>query len=234
MVSIEVEGIPIELTRKPIRNAYLRVGNRDGLVRLNVPATMPEADVVRFVRANREWVLRRIALAASLPKQPESRFISGEMHPVFGRWCRLQVIEGTQRKSVALVDRDTITLRVRSGSDEARRAAVLDAWYRSQLELRIEEIVGRWEPVMGVSVAEWRVKRMRTRWGTCSIRARRIWLSLELAKYPGACLEYVVVHEMNHLIERGHTPSFYALMDRWLPDWRHRRRALRDGLQMTD
>ena len=102
-------------------------------------------------------------------------------------------------------------------------------WYRAQLRERIPAIIGTWEPVMGVSVAEWGVKRMKTRWGSCNPGARRIWLSLELARRPLYCLEYVVVHEMVHLLERGHNWRFYSFMDQFLPDWRHARAVLRDS-----
>jgi predicted metal-dependent hydrolase len=117
-------------------------------------------------------------------------------------------------------------MRARPGADQDQRAALLDTWYRNELRVRITALVRIWEPVIGVSVAEWGVRRMRRRWGSCNIRARRIWLNLELARRPAACLEFVVVHEMVHLLERGHNRRFYLFMDRLLPDWREVRAAL--------
>jgi predicted metal-dependent hydrolase len=115
-------------------------------------------------------------------------------------------------------------VRRRSRLDERQRT--LHEWYRGELKLLIPPLVDKWQPLLGVSVAEWGVKRMRTRWGTCNIRARRIWLNLELAKCPVECLEFVVVHEMVHLLERRHSVRFKSLMDTFLPDWRERQRTL--------
>ncbi len=115
---------------------------------------------------------------------------------------------------------------MRPGTDAAARRAVLERWYRRMLAEEIPDLVARWEPAMGVRVAEWRIKRMKTRWGTCNIRDRRIWLNLWLARMPPECLEYVLVHEMVHLLERRHNARFRAYMDRFLPQWRMYRERL--------
>ncbi|MDX1497256.1 MAG: SprT family zinc-dependent metalloprotease, partial [Salinisphaeraceae bacterium] len=111
-------------------------------------------------------------------------------------------------------------MQVPPGADVAQRKASLEAWYRQQLGLLIPPLIERYEPVMAVQVAQWRIRKMKTRWGTCNIPRRRIWINLELARLPPQCLEYIVVHEMTHLLERGHNARFYALMDRFMPDWR--------------
>ena len=121
---------------------------------------------------------------------------------------------------------DMLSLQVQPGTDRAGRKRALEGYYRELLHGRIPELLAVWEPAMGVSAREWRTKRMKTRWGTCNIAARRIWLNLELAKKSDRCLEYVVVHELTHLLERNHTKRFYVLMDRFLPDWRERRDEL--------
>ena len=97
---------------------------------------------------------------------------------------------------------------------------MLNDWYRSELKARIPALIAKWEPEIGVKVAQWGVKKMKTKWGTCNIDARRIWLNLELAKKPVQCLEYIVVHEMVHLLERHHNDYFRELMDRFMPQWR--------------
>jgi predicted metal-dependent hydrolase len=116
------------------------------------------------------------------------------------------------------------------GADAATRSRVLTEWYRARLKEAMPALVAKWEEVVGVDVAEWRVKRMRTRWGSCNVAARRIWVNLELVKRPVRCLEYVIVHEMVHLLERRHRARFRALMDRSLPDWRAVREELRQPL----
>ena len=115
---------------------------------------------------------------------------------------------------------------MRPGSDTVRREQVLLGWYRRQLKELIPPLIAHWEPILGVQVAAWGVKAMKTRWGTCNPAARRIWLNLELVKKPPDCLEYIVEHEMVHLLERGHGDRFVAHMDRFLPRWRELRAVL--------
>jgi predicted metal-dependent hydrolase len=149
---------------------------------------------------------------------------------MFGDRVLLCVRESSsERRSVRLDVDGLLVMHIAPGATRETRIALLDEWYRRQLRDRIPMLITAWEPVMGVSVAEWGVKRMRTRWGSCNPRARRIWLSLELARRPIACLEYVVVHEMVHLLERGHNRRFYAFMDQFLPDWRSARAELRSS-----
>ena len=131
------------------------------------------------------------------------------------------------RPHVRMQPDGVLSVGYQPGADLETRRALLERWYRDQLRERIPSLIEKWQPVLGVSVAEWRVKRMRTRWGSCNIRARRIWLSLELARRPLECLEYVVVHEMVHLLEYGHTGRFYGLLDQFLPEWRSSRQLLR-------
>ena len=152
--------------------------------------------------------------------------ITGEDHPYLGREYPLVVIERDGPPAVDLRNGTTLEMRVRPGTGRATRAGVLDGWYRQQLKQLIPPLISTWEPTMGVAVAEWRIKKMKTRWGTCNIDARRIWLNLHLAKMPAACLEYIVVHEMAHLLERHHNGEFRAHMDRLLPQWRVQRDVL--------
>ena len=120
----------------------------------------------------------------------------------------------------------TIEMHVRPSLDRAKRHAAMDEWYRAELKGLIPSLVEKWERIMGVSVAEWGIKRMKTKWGTCSIASRRIWLNLELAKKRFPCIEYIVVHELVHLLEPTHNAQFIEQMDRFLPDWRSRRDQL--------
>ncbi len=130
---IEIDGIQIELTRKAIKNVYLRVSNPDGQVRMSAPVKMPEKAIVAFVREHRDWIAQRQARMANLPQAPVLHYVTGELHPVFGQPCRLIVIEGASRASVRLLPGDVIELSVRSGADRDKRAAVLESWYRSEL-----------------------------------------------------------------------------------------------------
>ncbi len=152
--------------------------------------------------------------------------MSGESHYFEGRRYRLRVIERAGRPSVRLLNNTIMQLSVPPAADRDTRDAVLQRWYRRQLRDRLPELLAKWEPRVGVDVTEARIKRMKTRWGTCQADARRIWLNLELVKKPASCLEYIVVHEMVHLIERHHNDRFRELMDRIMPRWRVHRDEL--------
>ncbi len=223
--TLEICGLQIEIVRKPIRHLHVRVYPPDGRVRVSAPVWLDEASVRQAVAVRADWIRRQQARLQSQPPPAPKAMVSGETHHVFGRRCILRIVEGRTPHRVILQD-GTLTLHVRHGSSRACRIRLLEDWYRRQLAERIPVLIAHWEPRLGVQVAEWRIRRMKTRWGTCNIRARRIWLNLQLATKPPECLEYVVVHEMVHLHERLHNARFYAWMDRCLPDWRDRRRLL--------
>lgn len=132
----------------------------------------------------------------------------------------LVLIERAGRDKVQLIGNATLELRVKPSADFQSRQKIMYDWYREQLKSRIPSLIQKWQPVMDVKVNEWRIKHMKTRWGSCNINAGRIWLNLELAKKPATCLQYIVVHEMAHLLERRHNARFRNLMDKFLPDWR--------------
>jgi len=216
----------IEVTRKEIKHLYIRVDRQDGRIRVSAPRRMSDAAIQEAIRRNRPWIERRRQRIASQPKIEAPALETGTCVLVFGEPHRLPIVTGSGRQGVHLGEEGNLEMRARPGADHDQRAALLDAWYRSHLQNRIPELIRTWEPIMGVSVAEWGVRKMRSRWGSCNVRARRIWLNLELARRPLFCLEYVVVHEMVHLLERGHNRRFYTLMDRFLPSWRDSRAAL--------
>ena len=146
--------------------------------------------------------------------------VSGESHYFLGRRFRLRVTEHTGPAKVIVRSTRFIDLHVRPGASGDEREQVLHRWYRAQLKALIPPLLEKWQPVLGVQAADWGIKRMKTKWGSCNVSARRIWFNLELAKKPVRCLEYITVHELVHLLERHHNDRFTALMDRFLPQWR--------------
>ena len=152
--------------------------------------------------------------------------MSGESHYFQGRRYRLNVIYQSGLPRVVVRNKSAIDLHVRDGSETVQREKVLLTWYRQQLKQFIPALIAQWEPVIGVQVAEWQVKQMKTKWGTCNIEAKRIWINLELAKKSIQCLEYIVVHEMVHLLERKHNDNFTELMNKFMPQWRMYREEL--------
>jgi predicted metal-dependent hydrolase len=157
------------------------------------------------------WIKRQRAIFEDQPRQSKREMVSGEGHYFLGQRYRLNVVVQNGPAHVAIRNKRTIHLFVREGSDTAQRERVLLAWYRQQLKALIPPLIAQWEAAIGVKVAEWGVKQMKTKWGACNIEARRIWLNLELAKKPVQCLEYIVVHEMVHRVERHHNDRFAKL-----------------------
>jgi hypothetical protein len=166
------------------------------------------------------WIKRQQAMFQGQDRQSAREYVSRESHYYWGERYLLNVAYHDAPPQVVVRNKTALDLFVREGSDTAKRERVLQEWYRQQLKTAIPPLIAKWEPIIGVEVTEWRVKRMKTKWGTCTIEARRIWLNLELVKKPPQCLEYIVVHEMVHLLERHHNERFVACMDEFLPQWR--------------
>lgn len=215
-----MRGISIEVVRKDIKNLHLGVYPPDGRVRVAVPQRLDDEDVRLAVISRLGWVRRQQQQFEDQERQSQREMISGESHYLWGRRYRLDVVEQDGPASVSLPNSRWMELRVRPGTDRDKREAVLHRWYRQHLREQIPPLIAKWEPKIGVDVAEWRIKRMKTRWGTCNIEARRIWLNLELAKKPISCLEYILVHEMVHFLERHHNEQFGEWMDKVMPQWR--------------
>lgn len=213
---LEINGLLVEVVRKKIKNLHLRILPPWGQVRMTVPLWVDDREIRRLVLEKFDWIKAKQAEIAARPQPQPRQMISGEMLDFSGQAYRLNIIEHQGNNRVELAE-GRLDLYVRSTTDAARRAALLDAWYRQQLKSWIPELLTRWQPIIGVQVADWGVKKMKTRWGSCNMRARRIWLNLELAKKPFACVEYVLVHELVHLLEPRHNARFHQLMDQFLP-----------------
>ena len=222
---IDVSGTPVEVVRKNIKHLHLGVYPPEGRVRVAAPAYVDDDAVRLAVVARLGWIRRRQAEFRGQDRQSQRRLVSGESHYVDGRRYRLAVIERDAPPAVRL-RKTTMELRIRPSTDGDGRGAVLQRWYRRRLRDRVPALLATWEPRVGVHVAEVRIRRMKTRWGTCNADARRIWLNLKLAKKPPSCLEYIMVHEMVHFIERRHNERFRELMDGIMPRWRTHRDEL--------
>ena len=217
---ISVRGIPVTVVRKKIKNLHLSVYPPDGRVRISAPLRLDDEAIRLAVVSRLAWIRRKRAEFERQDRQSRREFVSGESHYFEGRRYRLHVVASRAPVGIGLRDNSWLEMRVRPGTNRDGREAVLYRWYRAQLRERVPEMVAKWESRIGVTVADWRIRRMKTRWGTCNQQAGRIWLNSELAKKPVACLEYVVVHEMVHLIERKHNDRFWSILDRVMPRWR--------------
>ncbi|MBR9802821.1 MAG: M48 family metallopeptidase [Rubinisphaera brasiliensis] len=223
---IEVSGIPIDVVRKDIKNLHLAVYPPNGRVRVAVPDRTNDETIRLAVISRLAWIRKQQRALARQQRQSQREMVTGESHFAQGRRYRLDVVEQNAPASVAIRNSRTMELRVRPGTGEEKRREVLNRWYRQQLREQIPALLEKWEPIIGVTVAACGIKRMKTRWGTCNIEARRIWLNLELAKKPSECLEYILVHEMVHLLERHHNDRFRQYLDEFMPQWRMYREEL--------
>ena len=214
-----VGGLTVDVIRKPIKNLHLGVYPPHGRVRVAAPLAVSDDAVRLAVVGKLGWIKRQRAKFKDQPRESRRELMTGESHYFLGQRYRLRVIEHAGPGKVVLRGKTVLDLYVRTGADTASRDRVLQRWYREQLKALIPAMLAKWQRAIGVTAAEWRVKRMRTKWGACSIEARRIWLNSELAKKPPRCLEYIIVHELVHLLERHHNDRFTVLMDRVLPNW---------------
>ena len=224
-----VSGITVQVVRKAIKNLHLGVYPPEGRVRIAVPLHIND-DAVRLAVVDKLiWIRQRQAGFSKQPRQSQREMVSGESHFFQGKRYRLKVVEKNSKPSVQVKGMSTLALTVRPGTTTEKREAIINEWYRSELKVILPGLLAKWEPVIGVKVIETRIKKMRTRWGTCNIGAKRIWLNLELAKKPTSCLEYILIHEMVHILERRHNDHFKLLMDKFMPKWH----IYRDELNST-
>ena len=223
---ISVEGLEVDVYRKRIRHLYLRVGPPNGRVRVSAPLHIDEESIRQALVKRKSWIRRQQEKHRNRKPEPAYSWVTGECHYVEGFSRALNVTTHGGPSRIYLLGDSTLEMRVRPGTDRKQREGMLADWYRGRLKTTVPRFIAAWEPVMGVTVTEWRIRKMKTRWGSCNFRAGRIWLNLELAKRPMHCLEYVIVHEMAHLIEPSHNRRFWGILDRLIPNWRTYREEL--------
>jgi hypothetical protein len=226
---IRLSGLSVQIVRKDIKNLHLGVYPPNGRVRVAAPLRVSNDAVRLAVVGKLGWIRKQQAKFAAQPRQTEREMVSGESHYYLGRRYRLRVVEGDGPCRGVLRNRTTLELQVRSEYDARRREQVLGRWYRERLRELVPPLLAKWEAILGVRAAAVGIKKMKTKWGACSQDARRIWLNLELAKKPVQCLEYLIVHELTHLVAPHHNDRFVSLMDRHLPQWRQHRKALNEA-----
>lgn len=225
--TIELGELSITFTRKAIKHVHLSVHPPDGRVTLTAPLTT-RLDVARaYAISKLDWIRRRQGQMRAQARETPRAFVERESHYLWGRRYLLRVVERETKPSV-VIDHKHLTLSVRPGSDQTKRAEILQGWYRAQLHAVAPPLIRIWEPKLGVKVEAYFLQRMKTQWGSCNHRAGHIRLNTELAKKPRDLLEYVVVHEMLHLIEPTHNQRFLALLSEHYPNWREARAELNE------
>jgi len=209
---IDLGGIPVDVIKKDIKNIHLSVHPPTGRVRIAAPLRM-NLDTIRvFAISKLAWVKQQQKKLREQEREAPREYLDRESHYLWGRRYLLKVVE-RDAPSIVEIKHNRLILSLRPDSDEAKRQSSLDDWYRTQLKEEIPPLIAKWQRLMKLSVASFSVRRMRTKWGSCNYHARTILLNLELAKKPRECLEYLVVHEMAHLLEPTHNHRFVAMMD---------------------
>lgn len=225
VTKLKLGEIEVDVVLKDIKNVHLSVYPPNGRVRISAPSRMNLETIRVFAISKLGWIKKQRQKLQEQERETQREYIDRESHFVWGRRYLLKVIEVESMPFVELKPNQMI-LRVRPGLDESRRQAVVEEWYRRQLKDAAMPLIEEWEPKLGVNVEKLFVQRMKTKWGSCNTRKSTIRLNTELAKKPPECLEYLVVHEMVHLLEPTHNARFKELMDRFIPNWRFLRQQL--------
>jgi hypothetical protein len=217
---IIVSNIPIDVIRKEIKNLHLSVHPPTGRVRISAPFSTKDEAIRLFAISKISWIKKHQKGFESQERQTIREYITGESHYFKGKRYLLDVVYGEKPYRVEIKKINIITLFVPSNSTAAKREKIMTEWYRAKLKEEIPDLIGKWENTIGVEIKECRIKKMKTKWGSCNVDIGRIWLNLQLIKKPSHCLEYIVVHEMVHFIERHHDEKYVAIMDGFMPKWR--------------
>jgi predicted metal-dependent hydrolase len=222
---IVLGGISVDVVFKDIKNVHLSVYPPTGRVRISAPSRMSMDTIRVFAISKLGWIRQQQQKLQGQDREPPREYLDRESHYLWGRRYLLKVIEADESPSME-IKHSRLLLRVRPGTAEEKKQALMDAWYREHLKAAVPELIAKWEPILGVHVERFFVQRMKTKWGGCNAEKRTIRLNTELAKKPKECLEYIVVHELVHLLERRHADRFAELMDRCLPHWKDLRKLL--------
>lgn len=215
---ISLGGIAVDVIQKDIKNIHLSVYPPTGRVRISAPLRM-DIDTIRvFAITKLGWIKRQQQKMREQARETPREYLDRESHYVWGKRYLLKIEERDAAPEVEL-KHSRMILRIRPGATQAKKQEVLEAWYREQLRAALPELLAKWTRRLGVNPAQIFVQKMRTRWGSCS-RSGNIRLNTDLAKKPPECLEYILVHELAHLLEPTHNPRFIALMDQFMPKWR--------------
>lgn len=223
--TIALGSTTVHVVRKHIKHVYLRVGPPSGQVQISAPKHMAQDTIRAFALAKWPWIQAQQRKMEAQPRPAPHQFINGESHVLWGQHHRLTVFECDTVPRME-GQHPQMVLYVRPGTSVQQRAALLEGWYREQVRAAVLPLLKKWEPLMGVKSSSVLVQRMKTRWGSCTPSKKSIRLNTALAEKPPQCLEYVVVHELAHLIEPSHNARFVSVMDAFMPQWRSWRAML--------
>lgn len=217
--SLDLGDLHADVVRKPIKHVHLSVYPPHGRVRISAPENMALETIRLYAITKLVWIKRQQCKILEQERETPREYLDRESHYVWGKRYLLKVVPTPGASSIKL-KHSTLELHSRPGSSESRLAGILEAWYREQTKSAVSELLDKWQPIIGVRAGRLHVQRMRTKWGSCNPKTGLIRLNTDLAKKPPQCLEYILVHELTHLLEPSHNARFQGLLDGFMPQWR--------------
>ena len=223
---VTIGGINIEVLKKNhLKNSYIRIIPPEGHVIVSASTICSDEEIRNFVLKKMPEITKVREKFQKQIRQTKREYVSGESHYLWGKPYRLDVVYGNNKYEVEKTP-NKIILKIPEGTDINKRESIIMEWYRKELKRALEIISKRCEKNTGLRASEYRVKNMKTRWGTCNIDKKRIWINLQLVKKPMECLAYVLTHELVHLLEKNHTNRFHAFVEEFYPTWKEARKLL--------
>lgn len=217
---IQVNNISVNIVRKNIKNLHLAVYPPNGQVRIAAPDMISDEAIRLAIISKLGWIKRQQENFIEQPRQSNREIITGESHYFLGKRYIINVQYAESKTHVQIRNKKIIDITINPGTSQTNKQKILQEWYRSELKKIVPEIIRKWELKIGIKIKFWCIKRMKTKWGSCNTKFSRIWINLELAKKPVHCLEYIILHEVVHLLERKHCAQFIHYMDKLMPQWR--------------
>lgn len=230
---IELHGIQINVERKKIKNLHIHIKPPFGEVYVTAPISMKDSQILDFVYAKEDWILKNVDRMTKTNVTPEPEYVTGDLIPIWGEVYTLEVrgnesLGDGRRKYDIKIEEDIVVLYASYNSSKEEKEAYFLEWYRSELYERVNILLPQWEKYTGLYCSSWQSKNMKTRWGSCNTKTNKVWLNVQLAKYPVECLEYVILHELAHTKVPNHGPDFKAILNEYMPDWKENRKRLRE------
>lgn len=223
---IQICNLMVETVKKDIKNIHIGVYPPNGRVRIATPLNTTDESLRLLIISKNHWIKKQQAKFATQERQTRREFVSGETHYLFGRKYLLNVLAIKDKPKIEIKRNKVIDLYINKDAGHTVKEKIFEEFYRLELKKQAIPLIKKWETKIGIIVKELKIRKMKTKWGTCNSKAKRIWLNLELAKKPVHCIEYVIVHEMVHFLAKGHNNKFKELIHSYLPQWEQYKKEL--------
>ncbi len=228
--NIQVCNLNVETIKKDIKNIHLGVYPPNGRVSVAAPLNTTDESIRLLIISKIHWIRKQQLKFNKQVRQTKREYVSGESHYLFGKRYLLNVHSIENKPRIEIKRNKVIDLYVNYNADSEQKEKLVERFYRTEIKKQIPELVEKWQNIIGVNINEIKIKKMKTKWGTCNAKDKRIWLNLELAKKPLHCMEYVLAHEMTHFLEKNHNNQFKSLINSYFPQWEQYKNELNDTI----